>query len=367
MTDSPGDPAPGHGGDVFAAVGGQPGLVSSLRAAAAAPVHAYLLVGPAGAGTARAAAAFSAALLCPRGGCGHCRDCRLALAGEHPDAVTFVPQGAFLRLPDAEEIIRLAVRSPLEGRRKVLVLTDFHRVQKVGPALLKTVEEPPASTVFVILAETVPPELVTIASRCVRIDVAPLPAATLEQLLKAEGVDAARAGVAAGAAGGSLDRARLLVTDAGLASRREAWWRVPERLDGTGAAVAVLVAELQALVESAAEPLRRSQAAAHAELEARVADSGGRGSGRAELEASSKRALRRHRTDELRFGLATLAGRYGEALHRPGADVAALAGAVDAISAAAEALSRNPNEALLLQALLLRLPSLPASSDQQVA
>lgn len=353
--------------DVFAAVAGQPELVASLRAATAAPVHAYLLVGPAGAGTASAAAAFAAALLCARGGCGRCRDCRLALAGEHPDAVTFVPQGAFLRIPDAEEIIRLAVRSPLEGRRKVLVLTDFHRVQKVGPALLKTIEEPPASTVFVILAETVPPELVTIASRCVRIDVAPLPTATVAELLEADGVEAGRAAVAAAASGGSLDRARLLVTDVGLAARREAWWRVPERLDGTGAAVAVLVAELQEQVEAAAEPLRRSQAEAQAELEEKAKEMGERGSGRAVFEAASKRALRRHRTDELRFGLATLAGRYGEALQRPDADVASVTAAVRAITDAAEALTRNPNEALLLQALLLRLPSLPAAPDQQVA
>lgn len=348
-------------GDVFAGVAGQPGLVAELRAATAAPVHAYLLVGPVGAGTAAAATAFGAALLCPEGGCGRCRDCRLALAGEHPDAVTFVPEGAYLRREDAEEITRLAVRSPLEGRRKVLVLGDFHRIREVGPALLKTIEEPPPSTVFVILADSVPPELVTIASRCVRIDVAPIPAAVLVEQLVHDGVDPEAARIAADAAGGSLDRARLLVSDPGLATRLQAWSSVPERLDGTGAQVAILVAEVLELVEASAAPLRQAQADALAGLEARVAATGERGSGRSSLEASQKRAARRHRTDELRSGLAALASRYGAALAAGGTDVAALAAAVDTITDAAGALTRNPNEALLLQALFLRLPSLAAA------
>ncbi|HSH22712.1 MAG TPA: hypothetical protein VK975_01470, partial [Acidimicrobiales bacterium] len=257
--------------DVFSGIVGQPQLVAQLRAAAARPVHAYLLVGPPGAGTTVAARAFAAALLCPDGGCRRCRHCRLVLAGEHPDATTFVPEGAFLRVSDADEITRVAMRSPLEGRRKVLVLADFHRVQKVGPALLKTIEEPPASTVFVLLADTVPPELVTIASRCVRIDVAPVGAIALVEALVDEGVDVDAARVAAAASGGNLERARLLVSDTGVAARREAWWRVPERLDGSGAAVTVVVDELVALVEAAGEPLRRAQAASMEELDAKVA------------------------------------------------------------------------------------------------
>ncbi|MDQ1423295.1 MAG: polymerase subunit delta, partial [Acidimicrobiaceae bacterium] len=64
---------------------GQPDAVVQLAAAASAPVHAYLFVGPAGSGKRAAGRAFAAALICADGGCGHCRDCRLALAGQHPD------------------------------------------------------------------------------------------------------------------------------------------------------------------------------------------------------------------------------------------------------------------------------------------
>ena len=355
--------------DVFASVVGQDAAVAALRAASLAPVHAYLLVGPPGAGSRALAAAFSAALLCPAGGDGTCRDCRLALAGEHPDAVTFAPSGASLLLADAEEITRLALRSPVEGRRKVLVLTDFHRVQQVGPALLKTIEEPPASTVFVLLADFVPPELVTIASRCVRVDVPPLPAPLVASVLEGEGVARAAAEEAAAAAAGSLDRARLLATDSGLAGRREAWARAPERLDGSGAAVAVVASELLGVVESAAAPLAAAQAAELAELEERVAVTGERGAGRKALTDRHRRELRRHRADELRSGLAALAARYRDALvdgveRLPAPEASALAAAVDAVTDAAEALTHNPNEALLLQALLLRLPPLPAMRER---
>jgi DNA polymerase-3 subunit delta' len=354
--------------DAFTGVVGQPKVVAELRRAAAEPVHAYLLVGPPGAGAGAAATAFSAALLCPQGGCGHCRDCRLALAGEHPDAVTFAPEGAYLRLADAEEIARLALRSPVEGARKVLVLTEFHRVLHVAPALLKTIEEPPPSTVFVILADDVPPELVTIASRCVRIDVGPLPAEVVRDALVGDGVDEDRAAEVATAALGDLARARLLAADGGLADRQRMWRSLPARLDGTGAAVVVEAAALLERIEEAAEPLKARQAAELEALEERVARSGERGAGRRALADQHKRELRRHRAAELRFGLATLAAAYrDELVDRPGSPGApGLVDAVDALTAANEALLRNPNDTLLLQSLLLRLPQLvPASTSTE--
>ena len=344
--------------DAFAGVVGQPGVVAQLRAAAQAPVHAYLLLGDPGAGSGAAALSFGAALLCPEGGCGHCRDCRLALAGEHPDLLTYVPEGAFLSKDDALEIIRLGMRSPTEGKRKVLVLTEMHRVVVAGPMLLKTIEEPPASTVFVVLADFVPPELVTIASRCVRIDVPALPADVIENALVAEGLDAAVAAEAALAAAGSLTRARLLASDPELAARRTMWDMVPRRLDRTGAAVAVIVAELQDAVEKAAAALGAKQEIELAELEERVAQYGERGSGRKDMIARHKRELRRHRSAELRLGLATLAARYRRALDDGSTSAGDVITAVSAIDAATEALTRNPNETLLLQSLLLQLPPL---------
>jgi DNA polymerase-3 subunit delta' len=342
----------------FDAVLGQPGVVAQLQAAVAAPVHAYLLVGTPGAGARAAADGFAAALLCPNGGCGECRDCRLALAGEHPDILNYSPQGASMLRADGEEIIRLAMRSPTEGRRKVLVLADMHRVSVVAPMLLKTIEEPPESTIFVVLADHVPAELVTIASRCVRIDVPLLPADVVRGVLEAEGHDAEVAAMAAAASMGSLDRGRLLASDPGLVERREQWAMVPRRLDGSGAAVVVLVDELLASVQGAAGPLAARQETEVAELEERVATYGERGSGRKRLEEVHKRELRRQRAEELRFGLATLADRYRRAVTDGTGRPEDVISAVQAIDRSAEALVRNPNETLLLQGLLLRLPTL---------
>ncbi|MDQ3680395.1 MAG: hypothetical protein M3378_07615 [Actinomycetota bacterium] len=339
---------------LYADVVGQERAVAQLRAATRAPVHAYLLVGPAGTGQRELAWSFAASLVCEEGGCGRCDQCRRALGGVHPDVIVRERAGPFITVDDAREIGRLAFLSPVEGRRKVLVLVDLHLVRDAAPALLKVVEEPPATTVFVVLADQVPAELVTIASRCVRVELAPLPTERIVETLVGEGVDAAIAEEAAAASGGRVDRARLLASDRGFSTRRDAWRDAPLRLDGTGAAVATVADELVVSSETVLAPLGQRQAAEIVEAEERARLYGERGGSRRDLEARHRREQRRLRTDELRLGLATLATRYREGLDT-GHDTPACVEALDAIAAANEALTRNPNQTLLLQALLVRL------------
>jgi DNA polymerase-3 subunit delta' len=342
---------------VFDTVVGQPRVVEQLVAAARQPVHAYLLVGMPGAGARAAATAFSAALVCADGGCGACRDCELALVGEHPDIELVEPDKTRLSVDEARNLALRAAMAPSEGARRVMVLTEFHRVEQAAPALLKTIEEPPATTVFIVLADQVHDDLVTIASRCVRIDVPPMREEAIAAALVADGVDADRATVVAGAALGDLDRARVLLEDEALAGRRAAWWSVPERLDGSGAAVAALVDEVRDLMTRSMSAVEAVHAREQAELDAWVAEHGERGSGRRKLAERQKQEARRHRTEELRFGLATLAARYRVALGGS-SDVAGAVRSVQELDRTAEAVPRNPNEALLLQALLLRLSPL---------
>ena len=339
----------------WADVLGQDRAVAQRRSSVPAPVHAYLFVGPSGSGRRAAARAFAADLLAD-GSVGEDaeRHRALALAEQHPDLTVFVPEGASLREEEAAEIIRTAVRAPVEGQRKVLVLCELHKVSTQAPKLLKIIEEPPASTVFVILTDDVPPELVTIASRAVRIDFHPVPEDLVIERLVAEGIAPAAAEDAARAAAGDLDRARLLATDPELAERRAAWQAVPDRLDGTGSAVMVVVGELRALIDRAQAPLGARHVAEDEALAERIERYGQRGSGAAQLTAQHKRESRRARVDELRFGLATLARRYTDELataRRPQELFDKLA----AIQAASEALVRNPNEALLLEDLLFQL------------
>lgn len=358
-------------GPLFADVIAQDAAVSELWSASVRPVHAYLLVGPPGTGKRAAATSFAAALLCATGGDGTCDVCRRVMAGVHPDLVTIEREGPYITIDMAREIGRAAARSPLEGDRKVLVLSDFHLVREAGPALLKTIEEPPPSTVFVITAEFVPPELITIASRCVRIDFRPLPLEAVAGALRAAGVDAALALELAAAADGRLDRARLLAGDPEFLSRRQAWQAVPTRLDGTGNTATTIAAELVALLERSVGPLRLRQAAEVADLDARMARanevtgrSGGKRaakSGAKELEDRHRRELRRQRTDELKAGLAALAGVYRDRLASDG-PAAAAGDAVESVRLIQELyanLAYNPNELLQLQALLVRLGRLP--------
>ena len=341
---------------LYSDVIGQDRAIAQLRGSARSPVHAYLFVGPPGTGKQAAARSFAAQLLCEGEGGDECEICRRVLDGVHPDVVVFERRGASLLIDDAREIARRAATSPVEGTRKVLVLTDFHLVEEVAPALLKTIEEPPPGTVFVILAEQVPPELVTIASRCVRIDFAALSPAMVAEVLEAEGVPGPTAEQVAAASGGRLDRARLLAGDPGFAARLAAWRDVPTRLDGSGAAVVVLTEELRSAIETVLEPVRAAHQLEVAQIEERAREYGERGPGR-DLEARHRREERRARTDELRAGLATLAAHYRDRLASgvTGAEATRCLNAVAAIDAANEALIRNPNEVLWLQALLLRL------------
>ena len=343
--------------EAWEAVVGQERAVAQLKAAAVNPVHAYLLVGPAGSGKRAAAAAFAGVLLaCDAATDGRDPDRALTLALDeaHPDLHVFEPEGASLRVSDAEEITKAAHRSPVEGGRKVLVLTEFEKVAQAGPALLKTIEEPPASTVFVVLAEEVPPELVPIASRAARIELGSVPETALVDRLVSEGIADDVALAAAAASGGDLRRARLLAGDRSLGVRRDAWATLPLRVDGTGHTATQLVDEVVAHIDAAQEALDERQASEREELTAQIEAYGQPKTLLKELETRHKREIRRHRTAEVRFGLATMAATYRDRL-AGATDVRPHLEALDAIQDAAEAWIRNPNELLLLQALVARL------------
>ena len=344
---------------------GQDVAANTLRAAVARPVHAYLFVGPPGAGKLTAAMAFAAMLLCPRGGDDGCDTCRRVLEGLHPDVFVLEREGAALSIEQAREVSRISARSSLEGGRSVVILPDLHLAREAVPALLKTIEEPPGSTVFIGLAEFVPPELETVASRSARVDFRPLGDAEIAEVLVAEGVPTDRATVLARLAGGRLDRARLLATDPEAEGRRRSWEAVPARLDGSGATVAQLAEELVELLKRSAAPLSRRQEAEAAELAdrharesatlpGRAAQSLARAGGR-EMEERHRREQRRQRTDELRTGLAALAGAYRDRAVAGTLAPGRAAEAVALIDGLASDLEFNPGELLAVQALLVRL------------
>jgi DNA polymerase-3 subunit delta' len=350
---------------------GQAEAARALRAAAARPVHAYLLVGAPGTGKLAAAQAFAAMLLCPQGGEDGCDTCRRVAEGKHPDVVVVEREGATLSIEQAREVTRMAARSSVEGGRSVVVLPDLHLAGDAIPALLKTIEEPAGPVVFIGLAEFVPPELVTVASRCVRIDFRSLSDDEVRDALVGDGVPVDRAAAVARLSGGRLDRARLLASDPGAEARWQAWESVPARLDGSGATIAVLADKLVELFKRSAEPLAARQGAELAALvernthdapgaPARVAQAAVR-AGTRELEERHRRELRRQRTDEMRTGLAALARAYRDRGVSGAMAPERAAGAVSLIDGLSADMAFNPGELLALQALLVRLDRLASA------
>lgn len=338
--------------DPFDDVIGQPRVVEQLRAAVHEPVHAYLFLGPRGSGRRRAAARMAGELV----GAPADRDRNRALAAreEHPDLVVFEPEGTSFRIDEADAVVIAASRAPTEAGRKVILIDRFHDATAEAAAkLLKPIEEPNPSTVFILLTENVPPEHITIASRSTTIDFPAVSIDAITEALVARGVDPAVAESAGRGSGGDVGRAELLVSDDAFGLRQELWSNLPSRLDGTGYAVGQIVSEIRAAIDDAQAPLDERHAVESAAMDETEELTGTRGSGRRAMETRHKREARLHRTDEWRMGLATLARRYREGLSEPNTDLSVF----DTLREAADALTRNPNEELWLSSLLFALPA----------
>ena len=132
--------------DLFADVPGQERAVAELVAAAAAPVHAYLFLGPAGTNKDTAAIAFAAMILCEHGGCGTCATCQRVLTTGHPDLVVVEPVGVAYKVEELRTIGQVALRRPLEaqaaamGERRVQGLSNLRDDHKREIRRYETVE-----------------------------------------------------------------------------------------------------------------------------------------------------------------------------------------------------------------------------------
>lgn len=138
--------------------------------------HAYLFSGPRGAPLYDAALALAMAMSCLRArgqGCGDCDACAKIATGIHPDVVTLVREGAAQIVPIESvrnQVIARMGLSPHEGEVRVFIVEEATSLAPpAANALLKTLEEPPPRTLFV-LCTTAPEQLLpTIRSRCQRV------------------------------------------------------------------------------------------------------------------------------------------------------------------------------------------------------
>jgi DNA polymerase-3 subunit delta' len=351
---------------------GQERAVVLMERAAARPVHAYLLVGSKGSDLVTAARRFAAALVAPGA---DARTVDLVLKGIHPDVVEFEPESTVISVKQArEEIVPEAWTSPIEpsSARKVVVVVEAERLQlEAENALLKTFEEPPPSTVVVLVTSAPDDLLDTTRSRCQRIDLAALDESMVATALVSEGHDADDAELAARLSSGQLDRARSLLDD--RRALRAAFVDAAAKLDGTGAAAAVRAEELGQTVRDAIAAVKARHAEEVDAFEAAATESGylprDVSRQRRRMATRHSRHERMARREALVEGITALETVYRDALagsnaplrnldHTPlVVEPRACDRALDACREARQSLERNPNEGLLLERLLLALPT----------
>lgn len=226
-------------GDAFENILGQPKVREFLRASVASGrvSHAYLFTGPAGSNKTLAAYALAQGILCPKGpagprggSCGACDICGRIMRRKHPDVRYFAPEGAGGYLVEqVRGIVADTALAPIQAARKVYILdrVDLLGVQAAN-AFLKTLEEPPADVVMILLGRTREGVLPTIVSRCQVVPFRTIPAS------EAAGIVAQNAGASA-----QLSRVALEACDGSIARAVE-FLRSNERLGFRRRALEVL-------------------------------------------------------------------------------------------------------------------------------
>lgn len=136
--------------------------------------HALLVTGEQGVGKRFFADQFAALLVCERpdmttgARCGQCKQCELTAAGTHPDVRCYSPEKSrMIRIDQIRSLSAFAVASPQVARRKIALIDRADQLNiNSANALLKTLEEPVADLVLILLQESGRPILPTIRSRC---------------------------------------------------------------------------------------------------------------------------------------------------------------------------------------------------------
>lgn len=227
---------------VWDEVVGQEAAVEVLRGAVTDPetmTHAWLITGPPGSGRSNAARAFAAALQCIDGGCGACAACRTALAGTHADVTVVATEKVTISIDEVRDLIGVAQRSPSAGRWRIIIIEDADRMtERTSNVLLKSIEEPPPRTVW-LLCSTSPQDVqVTIRSRCRPLALrVPAPQAVARLLVERDGIDPQTADLVARAAQSHIGLARRLARDPGARDRRRRVVELVGQIRGVGDAV----------------------------------------------------------------------------------------------------------------------------------
>lgn len=132
--------------------------------------HAYLFLGPEDTGKKYTAIGFAKALNCPQillDFCNECLSCRKINKAIHPDICLISPQGNYIRIEQLRELQKRIALKPFEAEHKVVIMDEAEKLTpEASASLLKTLEEPPANTVIILVSNKAFALPATIISRC---------------------------------------------------------------------------------------------------------------------------------------------------------------------------------------------------------
>ena len=205
---------------------GQPEAVELLETAVRhrddGVFHSWLITGPPGSGRSNIALAFAASLECTEGGCGTCQSCKLAAAGTHPDITVLSTEKVQITIAEIRELLASSVMGTTLGRYRILVMEDADRMTPTASnLLLKSLEEPPAGTIWMLCAPSEADMLPTIRSRVRRVGLkVPSVESVAALLVERDGIDPTLAAKVAAEAQSHIGMARRLATSSDARNRR---------------------------------------------------------------------------------------------------------------------------------------------------
>ncbi len=193
--------------------------------------HAYLLAGPTGVGKELLARTFATAANCEDPApearpCGACGNCQAIARGNFPDVMWILPQAEMIargllskadlenapskeiRVDEVRALSKRLSLAALRGRRKIAIVIPAEAMnERAQNTLLKTLEEPPSATTFLLISAHPDALLPTIRSRCARVQLGPVPEERIVERLLRDGVAEPEARERAARAQGSFSRA----------------------------------------------------------------------------------------------------------------------------------------------------------------
>ena len=172
--------------------------------------HAYLFEGPAGVGKRLVALALTRAIFCRQGnGCGDCAACRKVDHHNHPDLHFVEADGNSIKIEQIRTMQKELSYRPLEAPKKICVIDDAEKLNlAAGNALLKTLEEPTANTLIILLTAQPDALLSTVRSRCQRLPFARIERKRLMEVLCEQlAIDEKEAHILTSLANGSFKKA----------------------------------------------------------------------------------------------------------------------------------------------------------------